>query len=278
MDTNSNEPLRELVLGGAGLIGAELVGALEARGARTVSLDLKTGCDLRYVDDAPFMEADRVWFLAWDTGGAKYIEATDRQHEMYKHNCELSARVFDILARTRKPFLFITSQLAGQRNAYGLTKLLAEQWTLQLGGKLARLWNTYGWEEPDTRSHVITDLVLSGLTQGRVRTLTTGAERRRFIYKSDCVEALIRLFDGAETSAEIGGEAWYSIRQVAEEVAAQLNVEVELGEMQGGEVIIDPQKTLAGWSPRVSLPEGVGRVIAEAREYLSAREVGRKLL
>src|SRR5213075_2649861 len=117
-----------------------LVVQLRARGHEVVSLDLKTGCDLRRVGDAPFSECDRVWFLAWDTGGAKYIGATDKQHQMYMHNCELSARVFDALAQTRRPFLFITSQLAGQKNAYGMTKLMAEHWTLQLGGKAARLW------------------------------------------------------------------------------------------------------------------------------------------
>ncbi|HEX8475891.1 MAG TPA: NAD(P)-dependent oxidoreductase [Pyrinomonadaceae bacterium] len=262
----------DLVLGGDGLIGSELMRALTTQGRRPVSLDLKTGCDLRLVDDAPFAAAERVWFLAWDTGGAKYIEAADRQHEMYKHNCELSARVFDALARTQKPFLFITSQLAGQRNAYGLTKLLAEQWTLQLGGKLARLWNTYGWEEPDTRSHVITDLVLSGLTRGRVKTLTNGQERRRFIYKSDCVAALLRLFDGAETTADISGDAWYSIRQIAEEIASQLNIEIELGEATGNELIVDPVNILSGWHPVVTLTQGVSNVIADARQYLSHQD------
>src|SRR2546423_860863 len=154
--------MTELVLGGEGLIGASLVQALRARGHDVVSLDLKSGCDLRFVDNTPFINCERVWFLAWDTGGAKYIGAADKQHQMYKHNCELSARVFDALSETRRPFLFVTSQLAGQPNAYGLTKLVAEHWAVQLGGKLARLWNTYGWEQADVRSHVITDLVISG--------------------------------------------------------------------------------------------------------------------
>lgn len=261
--------MSELVLGGGGLIGSELARALGARGADVVSLDLKSGCDLRRADDAPFERADRVWFLAWDTGGAKYIEAADQQHEQFKHNCELSARVFDVLARTRKPFLFVTSQLAGQPTAYGLTKLMAERWAVQLGGKLARLWNTYGWEEPDARSHVMTDLVLSGLTKRRVRTMTDGRERRRFIYKSDCVAALLRLFDGGEREADVAGERWYSIREVAEEVARQLGAEVEAGERAGGELIVDPVKILPGWEPRVTLPEGVAKVIEEARGYLA---------
>lgn len=262
--------MRELVLGGDGLIGSTLVHELSKLGHRVTSLDLKNGCDLRQVGDEPFRESDRVWFLAWDTGGARYIEAVDRQHEQYKHNCELTVRVLDALSRTRTPFLFVSSQLAGLPTAYGTTKLMAASWSLQLGGKVARLWNTYGWEHPDVRSHVITDLVLSGLTRGRVTCLTNGLERRRFIYKTDCVEALIKLFDSGKQSAEIAGPEWVTIRQVGQEVARQLSVEFEPGSASGSEVMIDPKELLPEWQPRVTLSEGIARVIADARAYLPA--------
>lgn len=261
---------RELVLGGEGLIGATLVQQLTAKGHVVKSLDLKSGCDLRQVDDQPFRECDRVWFLAWDTGGARYIEAADQQHEQYKHNCELTVRVLDALARTRKPFLFISSQLAGLPTAYGTTKLMAASWSAQIGGKVARLWNTYGWEQPDVRSHVITDLVLSGLTKGRVTCLTNGMERRRFIYKTDSAEALLKLFDGPKQSAEIAGPEWVTIRQVGEEIAHQLSVEFEPGKSSGSEVMIDPKELLPDWQPRVSLSEGISRVIADARAYFTS--------
>jgi nucleoside-diphosphate-sugar epimerase len=264
--------MKELILGGAGLIGSTLAQQLTALGHEVTSLDLKTGCDLRSVDDKPFAECDRVWFLAWDTGGAKYLEAIDRQHQQYMHNCELSMRVFDALSRTRKPFLFISSQLAGTPNAYGVTKLMSATWSTQLGGKVARLWNTYGWEHPDTRSHVITDLVLSGLTKKKITCLTTGLERRRFIYKTDCVAALIRLADGTEQLAEIAGPEWLTIRQIAEEIGRQLDVEVEPGVLQGSEVMIDPEQVLPGWEPKVSLSEGIARVINDARSYLQLQD------
>ncbi|HEY0077439.1 MAG TPA: NAD(P)-dependent oxidoreductase [Pyrinomonadaceae bacterium] len=260
--------MRELVLGGEGLIGSSLVEALRAKGHEAESLDLKSGFDLRRPFDlSPFERADRVWFLAWDTGGAKYLEAADRQHEQYKNNCELSLRVFDALSRTKKPFLFTTSQLAGLPNAYGTTKLMAWHWTAHLGGKVARLWNVYGWEHPDARSHVVTDLVLTGL-RGRVTTLTKGTEKRRFLYKTDCVAALVKLFDGDSQTAEIAGSEWITIRELAEEVARQLNVEVALGQMQGSEVPVDPKELLPDWQPETSLAEGISRVIADARAYL----------
>jgi len=173
--------MRELVLGGAGLIGRELVDRLRREGHWVKSIDLRTGEDLRVIEiDSDLREVDRVWFLAWDTGGAKYLTRVEKQHQMYLHNCQLSARVFDGLSRTKVPFLFVTTQLAGQPTAYGQTKLMAEGWARQLGGWIARLWNIYGWESPDERSHVLTDFVLTGLTERRVRMLTTGEERRRF--------------------------------------------------------------------------------------------------
>jgi len=260
--------MRELVLGGDGLIGSTLAAALRARNHQVTSLDLKSGHDLRQPFSlAPFEQCDRVWFLAWDTGGAKFLEAADRQHEQYKNNCELSLRIFDALARTKKPFLFATSQLAGLPNAYGTTKLMAWHWSLNLGGKVARLWNVYGWEHPDTKSHVITDLVLSGL-RGCVKCMTTGEEKRRFLYKTDCVAAIIDLFDGPLNTAEIAGAQWVTIRAVAEEIARQLNVELEFGQVRGSEAPIDPNELLPGWAPKVSLRAGLAQVISEARIYL----------
>jgi nucleoside-diphosphate-sugar epimerase len=230
-------------------------------------LDIKSGCDLRRPFSlSPFEDADRVWFLAWDTGGAKYIEAADHQHEQYKNNCEISLRVFDALARTKKPFMFVTSQLAGLPTAYGMTKLMAWHWAEHLGGKVARLWNVYGWEHPDVKSHVITDLVLSGLN-GQVKCRTRGKERRRFLYKTDCVAGLIRLFDGPWPTAEFAGTEWLTIHEVAEEIARQLNTEVTFGPLEGSEAPVEPEHLLPDWEPQVSLEKGLSMVISDAKEF-----------
>ncbi|MFN0084180.1 MAG: NAD-dependent epimerase/dehydratase family protein [Blastocatellia bacterium] len=267
---------KELVLGGEGLIGRELARVLASRGSEVVSLDLKGGTDLRFADcRSEFEKCDRVWFLAWDTGGAKYHLSSNMQHEMYRNNCLLSARVFDSLSATKKPFLFVTSQLAGQPSAYGLTKLMAERWAGHLGGKVARLWNTYGWEQPDVKSHVVTDLVLSGLEEGRVTTITTGEERRRFLYKTDCVNALLRFFEGGASRADIAGDRWITVRQLAEEIGRQLEAKVRLGSIAGTEVMIDPEIPLSGWAPSISLEEGLARVIVDARAYLGRASEGR---
>lgn len=261
-------------MGGGGLIGSTLASTLRARGHEVTSLDLKTGCDLRRDDlAAPFAASDRVWFLAWDTGGAKYIEAADSQHAQYLNNTQITMRVLDTLARARKPFVFTSTQLTVVPNAYGVTKLLAEKWSQQLGGKIARLWNTYGWEEPDVKSHVVTDLVLAGLTRGRVECRTDGSERRRFIYKSDCAAAIISLVESDLQLAHIAGAEWVSIAQVAREIAQQLDVDVKLGASPGTEHIVDPEHLLPNWRPEVSLADGIAHVIADARSYLGERRM-----
>jgi nucleoside-diphosphate-sugar epimerase len=146
---------------------------------------------------------------------------------------------------------------------------MAEQWTRQLGGKVARLWNTYGWENPDSKSHVVTDLVLSALSRGHIKCLTNGTEKRRFIYKTDCADALVQLFDSELETADISGPDWLSIKQVAGVIAAQLNVEVEFGESKGSEIIVDPVNVLPGWAPATAFSDGISKVIDDAREYLA---------
>jgi nucleoside-diphosphate-sugar epimerase len=237
-----------------------------------VSLDLRSGCDLRTVSDEPFRSADRVWFLAWDTGGAKYLEATNTQHMIFKNNCELAARVFDCLERTQCPFLFATSQLAGLRNGYGMSKLLGETWAAELGGHVVRLWNVYGWEPPGQRSHVIPDLVLTGLRERRIRCRTSGAERRRLLYKTDCVEGMIRFFDQPIRSCDLAGEEWHSIAEVAAVVAQLVDAELSFADGKGTEVLLDPSSQLSGWAPAVPLVEGIGMVVADARRYVASGE------
>jgi len=45
-------------------------------------------------------------FGSWpgDTGGAKFLEAEDRQHDQYRNNCELSLRIFDATGTNKEAF------------------------------------------------------------------------------------------------------------------------------------------------------------------------------
>jgi hypothetical protein len=62
-----------------------------------------------------------------------------------------------------------------------------------------------------------------------------------------------------------------TVAAVAREVGRQLGVPVAFGERVGSEAILDPRHLLPSWRPRVSLEDGIARVIAEARGYLASR-------
>jgi len=57
-----------------------------------------------------------------------------------------------------------------------------------------------------------------------------------------------------------------------EEIARQLQVSVEFGTDKGSEIIVDPEKTLPDWQPRISFEDGIAMVIDDARRYLAANE------
>lgn len=264
---------KNLVLGGDGLIGRALCTRLVSEGQEVTSLDLKTGFDLRKDSLEPYSNYNFVWFLAWDVGGSKYLMNPDYRQDILINNVGICQRVFDFLYRTKIGFVFTTSQLSGSDSAYGVTKMLGEHWTCQLGGKLARLWNVYGWEPPGIRSHVIPDLVMIALKKKAIQLQTCGQERRQFIFDADCADALVHFRDADSNYADITAPPWVTIEEVANEIGRQLNVSVSTGKTIGYDRIVNPDKPLAGWHPSITLEEGISIVISKAKEFIAKSEL-----
>lgn len=258
----------ELVLGGDGLLGAALCRTLRQQGIGVHSADLKSGTDLRQVIP-PLTDVTYVWFLAWDVGGAKYIMNQRHQLEILENNVALCNRVFRWLAKSGIPFTFVSSQMVGYPNSYGLTKLLGEHWTRTIGtGLIARLWNIYGPEPPSLKSHVIPDLIDMGLA-GNIILKTNGTERRQFLHVDDCVHGLLRQRDVGQHSADITSGEWVTIKYVAQIVADETNASLECGTDEGYEHITTPTRLLDGWAHTISLREGIRGMIPELRRNRS---------
>lgn len=264
MGTTSN-----LILGGAGLIGKELQKQLRQNGEKIINLDIKVGTDLRNYSLEEYAGVDYVWFLAWDSGGAKYLTNEKNFLDIYKNNNQLCDNIYSFVEKHRKPFLFTSSQLAAGESPYGLTKLLGEKWGDLLGGKIVRLWNVYGWEEPDERSHVIPDLVIQALTNKKIELMTSGEEKRQFLYVEDCVKNLIKMrsMEGNHFSLTTG--KWIAIKEIANEIGAQLKSDVSLGKNKGYEYLVEPEhSSLKHFSFQYSLQEGINEIIKSANLFL----------
>lgn len=192
--------MRHLVLGSSGQIGAHLVKYLQQQGEQVLEFDLakNNSQDLRVSFNVNFEtlmdHCDIVHFLAYDVGGAKYLEENQDKYQFIDNNIRIMSNTFDVLNRFNKPFIFASSQMSEMGySSYGMLKALGEKMTRDLGGLVVRFWNVYGYETDDDKSHVITDFIKMAKYDGVIEMRTDGTESRQFLYADDACEALFKL-------------------------------------------------------------------------------------
>lgn len=255
------KPIKNLVLGGSGTIGSALCQHLKKIGEEVISLDLKDGFDIRTRSLDDYKKVDFVWFLAWEVGGAKYLTNPNYQLQIIKNNTLLCSNTFSFLEKYKLPFLFMSSQLAAADNNYGITKVLGEAWTKELNGKIARLWNVYGWEKPGEKSHVIPDMILKALTTKKIELISDGKEERQFIYVNDCVENLVKFRNSNEKIVHLTNGKWNSIEEIANIISKIIPSKIILGKEKGYNNKMNPDETYKLFLYPTSLEEGISKII-----------------
>lgn len=276
-----------LVLGSAGQIGTPLVEFLRSKGHQVLTHDIKdcwtedlrlSGTVSREILKEKILRSDFVFFLAWDVGGSKYLKKNEFTFEFIDNNIQIMHNVFLALEGTKKPFIFTSSQMAGMLySPYGNTKLIGEKYTKVLNGVSVRLWNVFGFEEEEEKRHVITDFIFQAAHNGVVRSLTTGKEKRQFLYIQDCCEVFYLLVKNYEmfaggNSVHISSFKWVSIEEVAQIVSGIFGCQFELGvqhdSVQLSEInVINPEDhILQHWQPKHSIEEGINCIIKKMRD------------
>ena len=261
--------MRNLILGSEGFVGTSLCRYLESNGEEIVRLDIKRSSDedLRNAS-IDVGHIDRIYFLAWDVGGAKYLYLEETQHDQLDWNLKILLNVMPQLKLAKVPFLFVSSQLAEEYdNAYGVTKRLGEVWTHIIGGVRVRLWNVYGeLEVPSRRSHVVSDFVHQAVMDGRIKMMTSGEERRQFVHIDDVCRAMQMAFDlSPDGIYDITSFEWTTVLRVAQIIAEAAGVEVILGAEKGSTPYTPMRGRVPGWLPEVGLVDGLTRMTEELR-------------
>ena len=259
--------VNNLVIGSEGFVGKSLCKFLEQKSEKVMHFDIKRTPD----EDArsanlQLDKFDRVYFLAWDVGGAKYLYRDNTQLLQLDWNLRLMLNVLEQLRQTPKPFIFISSQLAEQYDTvYGVTKRLGEIWTHLLGGVRVRLWNVYGpIESINERSHVVSDFMVQAIKTGKIKMMTTGKERRQFIYIDDVCAALhYGITAGLQGVYDITSFEWIQVMDVAKLISEITGAEVIPGDMVGSTPITPIMGKMPGWLPKVSLEEGLKRMASK---------------
>jgi nucleoside-diphosphate-sugar epimerase len=192
--------MKHLILGSSGQIGAHLVKYLQDKGEQVYEFDIeyKPYHDLRVPNNGPLTTyidtCDIVHFLAFDVGGAKYLEENQDKHSFIDNNMRIMTNTFELLKKYKKPFIFASSQMAEMGySSYGMLKALGEKITRDLGGLVVKFWNVYGYETDPNKSHVITDFIKMAKYNGVINMRTDGTESRQFLYAEDACEALLIL-------------------------------------------------------------------------------------
>lgn len=259
--------IRNLVIGSEGFLGTALCIYLKAKGEHVTHFDIKRGKkeDARTAT-LPLKNHDRVYFLAWEVGGAKYLYREDTQLIQLNWNMDLLQNVKIQLQKHGTPFVFISSQLAEETDTiYGAIKKIGELWTQQLKGVCVRLWNIYGTKENlDEKSHVINDFVHQALNTGEIRMMTTGEEKRQFTHVEDVCEALHYLMEHNMHSKiyDLTTFEWITIRDIADTIAKYTNAKVIPGAKKGTDRNLATIKGKPrGWNAKISVDEGIKRMI-----------------
>lgn len=220
--------MSSLVLGSEGFVGKPFCDFLKTK-EDVVRFDLKLGNDCRYMNIGS-ENVDKIYFFAWDVGGAKYLEDTQTQLQQLENNLAILWNVMTQY-KPHNRLLFISSQLSYMDTVYGLTKRIGEKWTALLNNAVTvRLWNVYGNYEPQTiRSHVIADFIHQGLS-GEINVMTTGEEQRQFVYYEDVNDLLYYTMNSNLNGIyDITTPTYYRIKDVANIIGEILNVKVNFG-------------------------------------------------
>jgi len=256
--------MRHIVLGSEGFIGKYLVNFLKNQNKTVIEFDIKNSLDQDCCTVSLCLnKEDIVYFLAWDVGGAKYLYRQDTQKNQIHCNLALMNNVFKQLESTGCQFIFISSQLAGTDSAYGILKRLGELLTAQLGGQCLRLWNVYGaYESYSERSHVISDFIYQAINNKCIKLLTTGEEKRQFIYIDDVCSAIQNILENEYSEVyDITSFEWVKIVDIAGIIANIFNIKLVLGNKVGETQYVLTKGKLPNWNPKMLLTQGLKETI-----------------
>ena len=261
--------MKNLVIGSSGFLGKRLCDFLKNIGDEVVEFDIKN----KKEQDArtaklPLDGVDRVFFLAWDVGGSKYLYNQDSQLFQMKWNNDLMNNVFPQLENV--PFVFTSSQLSENIDTvYGSQKRLGEVWTkLTKKGVAVRLWNLYGYNEDFTeRSHVVSDFVYQAVNNNKIEMMTQGDEVRQFIHIDDVCEGLIKAFEVNDRSKtyDISSGQWQDLFGVAKIIQEITGCVVVKGDKRGESLIINNKEYIPEWNPKISIFNGLKKMIKDLK-------------
>ena len=166
-----------LILGSSGQIGYHLRRYLKKK-FTILSADIidSKNQDLRNQNNKiisrMIKQSDFVFFLAFDVGGSRYLKKYQNSSDFILNNISIMANTFALLKKEKKNFIFASSQMSNMDHSnYGILKKVGEKTTKSLNCLTVRFWNVYGIEKDFEKSHVITDFIVNGIKNKKIKMM-----------------------------------------------------------------------------------------------------------
>ena len=258
------EKIINLVTGGAGFIGTNLIKNLLDKGEYVISLDnLLTGSshnNSNFINNSSYqfiyhdviepieIFANKIWHLASPASPKEYQKdplLTSKINFMGTLNMLELARKND-----SKIIFTSTSEIYGrssfseqdefnngildtsnERSCYFESKRIAESLIFdfvrihKIDAKVARIFNTYGPYMSKNDGRVVSNFIFQGLSRENLTIAGDGFQTRTFCYVSDIIDGLCKLMNSQINGPiNLGSLDEITIRELAELICIKLNI------------------------------------------------------
>ena len=172
----------------------------------------------------------------------------------------------------------------GPRGVYDEAKRFAEAITFAyhryhgLDTRIVRIFNTYGPRMRINDGRAVPTFIAQALRDEDVTIFGSGAQTRSFCYISDLVAGLLALMDASTNDpVNIGNPQEMTIEEMARLIIRMTNSKSRVvfqplptDDPKVRQPDITRARTLLGWSPKVSLDEGLTSTISYFRKKMAA--------
>lgn len=145
--------------------------------------------------------------------------------------------------------------------------------------KIARIFNTYGPNMSPNDGRVVSNFIMQALRNEPLTVFGDGSQTRSFMYYSDLIEALVRLMDTPDSfmgPVNLGTPVEHSMIELAELIIKLTGSSSRIAfkplpnddPAQRKPHIALAQKMLNGWTPQVSLEDGLRTTIEYFKQLL----------
>ena len=180
----------------------------------------------------------------------------------------------------------------GVRGVYDEAKRFAEAMTMayhryhRLDTRIVRIFNTYGPRMRPADGRVVSNFIVQALRGEPLTVYGDGSQTRSFCYVDDEVEGIWRLYHSDRTDpTNIGNSDEFTVSQLAEmvieETGSGSSIEsrpLPLDDPKVRQPDITVARTLLGWTPEVTLREGLRRTIPYFRALVEGENARSRTL